>query len=417
MRATRRTSGLAPPGSPEIARVSRARPCASMQRMSRRSGLALAAGVIAFAAITTLVGIASGAPLDFLVLDLVTGLTFVVAGIAAVWLRPASPAGPMLLVSGALWYVGSYGPSGQPVVTNLGFAFEGYYDLVLAALAARAFLTGPARPTAMAGRGARRGDGGAVAGPAAPARLRRLPAQPVRGLAGPGSVRGGRDRLQPRDDRAVRPRRRSSALRRLLRSGPVWRRVRWPILVAGGLAMGVAAFDAFENAWTTATQQPLVALPEPWDAVFSWTLFGVRTFVPIAFLIATLRIRSAPGPLGPFAAGLERPGGAGTVGDAIRTALGDRSLVLMRAAGPGTWIGEDGAHAVVAPSRGGPRGDARRTRGRAARGASSTIPRCSSSPSCSRRSSASSGSPSRTSAWNPSFASSSRRSRSRANGS
>ena len=139
--------------------------------MSRRSGLALAAGVIAFAAITTLVGIASGAPLDFLVLDLVTGLTFVVAGIAAVWLRPGSPAGPMLLVSGGLWYVGSYGPSGQPVVTNLGFAFEGYYDLVLAALLL--VLSSPAqrRPTAMARRGARRGDGHAVARPAAPARL------------------------------------------------------------------------------------------------------------------------------------------------------------------------------------------------------------------------------------------------------
>ena len=41
------------------------------------------------------------------------------------------------------------------------------------------------------------------------------------------------------------------------------------------------------------------------------------------------------------------------MGDAIRTALGDRSLVLMRAADPGTWIGEDGAHAVLpAPGEG-----------------------------------------------------------------
>ena len=319
-----------------------------MQRMSRHSGLVLAAGVVAFAALTTLVGIASGAPPDFLVLDLVTGLTFVVAGIAAVWLRPGSPAGPMLLVSGGLWYVGSYGPSGQPVVSNLGFAFEGYYDLVLAALLLA--LSSPAqrvRPrwlvvalgAAMATRSLGRlllfGCADCPPNPFAVwpdlAAFESMEILSSTAMAGLFALVG------------------VTALRRLLRTGPVWRRVRWPILVAGGLAMGVAAFDAFENAWTTATQQPLVALPEPWDAVFSWALFGVRTFVPIAFLIATLRIRSAPGPLGPFAAGLERPGGGGTVGDAIRTALGDRSLMLMRAAGPGTWIAEDGAHMELPP--------------------------------------------------------------------
>ena len=225
-----------------------------MQRMSRRSGLALAAGVIAFAAITTLVGIASGAPLDFLVLDLVTGLTFVVAGIAAVWLRPGSPAGPMLLVSGALWYVGSYGPSGQPVVTNLGFAFEGYYDLVLAALLLA--LSSPAqrvRPRwLVVALGAAMVD--AVARPAAPDSVAAdCPRQPVCGLARPGAFQAVEIVVQPGDDRAVRRSSAFVALRRLLRSGPVWRRVRWPILVAGGLAMGVAAFDAFENAWTIAT--------------------------------------------------------------------------------------------------------------------------------------------------------------------
>jgi len=137
------------------------------------------------------------------------------------------------------------------------------------------------------------------------------------------------------------------AIRRLLRSGPVWRRVRWPILITGGLAMGVAAFAAFEYGWTTATREPLVALAEPWDGVFSWTLFGVRTLVPIGFLIATLRLRSTPGPLGPFAAGLVRAGGAGTVGDALRTALGDASLILLRPADPDTWTAEDGAPAAL----------------------------------------------------------------------
>ena len=102
--------------------------------MSRRGGALFAAGVIGFAAVTTLVGVVSGAPLDFLIADLVTGMAFVVAGYAAIRLRPASPAGPMLLACAVLWWVGSYSPSGQPVVMYIGFAFERYYDLVLGAL-------------------------------------------------------------------------------------------------------------------------------------------------------------------------------------------------------------------------------------------------------------------------------------------
>ena len=127
--------------------------------MSRRSGLALAAGVIAFAAVTTLVGIASGAPLDFLVLDLVTGLTFVVAGIAAVWLRPAftgrpdAPRERRPLVRRQLRSERAAGRH-QPRVRLRGLLRPGP-----GCAAARAFLTGPTGSTAMAGRGARRGDG------------------------------------------------------------------------------------------------------------------------------------------------------------------------------------------------------------------------------------------------------------------
>ena len=68
-----------------------------MLPMNRLAGLAFAGGVVAFALVTTVVGQLSGAPLDFLVADLTLGLTFVVAGVAALWLRPASVAGPMLI--------------------------------------------------------------------------------------------------------------------------------------------------------------------------------------------------------------------------------------------------------------------------------------------------------------------------------
>jgi signal transduction histidine kinase len=67
--------------------------------------------------------------------------------------------------------------------------------------------------------------------------------------------------------------------------------------------------------------------------------------------VATLRLRSAPGPLGPFAAGLTRPGGAGALGDELRAALGDASLVVLRPAEDGGWTSEDGEPAAV-PSPG-----------------------------------------------------------------
>jgi len=317
----------------------------------------VAGGVVAFAAITTLVGMASGASLQFLVADLVTGMTFVVAGLAAVWLRPGSPAGPMLLVCGALWYVGSYAPTGQPVVTYLGFAFEAYYDLVLAALLL--ILSSPVQ------RLQPRPLIAALAAAMAVRSLGRLLLQdPVRMFPDCADCPANPLALWP-DLAAFETVEIASnlaiavlaalaglvALRRLLRSGPVWRRVSWPILLAGGLAMTAFAYDAFEYAWSTATGELLVELAEPWAEVFAWTVFGLRTLVPIGFLLATLRLRSAPGPLGPFAAGLERRGASGTVGDALRTALGDASLLLLRPADRETWATEDGAPAAL-PSSG-----------------------------------------------------------------
>jgi signal transduction histidine kinase len=323
-----------------------------MHAMSRSGGLALATGVTAFAVITTLVGIASGAPAQFLVLDLATGLTFVLAGVTAVWLRPGSPSGPLLLLCGALWYVGSYAPSGQPVVTYLGFAFEAYYDLVLAALLL--VLSSPVRrlhPRALVV---------ALAAAMAVRSLGRLLLQdPVRlfGCAGcpPNPFAlwpdlAAFETIEVASNLAMAGLLASvglTALWRLVRSGPVGRRARWPILIAGGLAMGASAFDAFEYAWSTRTGSLLLDLAEPWDGVLSWAMFAARTLVPVGFLLATLRLRSAPGPLGPFAAGLDRAAGGGTVGDALRAALGDPSLLLLRPTETGTWTTEGGAPATL----------------------------------------------------------------------
>jgi signal transduction histidine kinase len=135
---------------------------------------------------------------------------------------------------------------------------------------------------------------------------------------------------------------------RLARAGPVLKRARGWILAAGILAMGAATFDAFEYGYTSANQVPaLIPLEGVADAAFSWGLFVARVLVPIAILVAILRMRAAPGPLGGFAAGLDQPGGS-TAGDALRRALGDPSLQLLRPSAIGDgWVAEDGTQAAL----------------------------------------------------------------------
>jgi len=322
-----------------------------MGAMSRRAWIVSALGVVAFAGVTTAVGVASGAPLEFLALDLVTGLTFVAAGIVAAWLRPGSPTGPLLLASGALWWVGSYAPSGQPVVTHLGFAFERYYDLALAVLLL--ILSSPRqrlepRPliVVLAGAMAVRSLGRLLLQD--PVRIYDCPDCPPNPLAlWPDRV--AFETVEIVSNAAVAGLVAIVALvvlRRLATAGPVLRRARWPILVAGGVALAVAALDAFEYAWSTVTGSLLVELPEPWSGVLDWSMFGARTLVPLGFLAATLRLRTEAGALGPLAADLGRRGGAGTVRDSLRTALGDPSLDLLRMSGGG-WRTEAGEPAAL----------------------------------------------------------------------
>ncbi len=312
--------------------------------MSRGAALSLTAGVVAFAIVTTLVGMASGAPPEFLATDLLMGSTFIVAGITAAWNRPRSPAGPLLLVSGALWFIGSYAPSLQPVVMHLGFAFESYYDLVLAALLLMLSTPLELRPRwlilGLAGAMLVRSLGrllfadpallgcdlcppnpfAIVPSVAAFETVEVLSSLAIAGLAVAVGVVG---------------------ILRLAGSGPVARRARWPVAVAGGIAMTAAAYDAFEYAWTTGTHGPLIRVDDPWAGLFSWALFGARVLVPIGFLVGVLRARAEPGPIGRFAAGLEAADEKVSLADAVRTALGDPSLLLLRPAPGGKWLAED----------------------------------------------------------------------------
>jgi hypothetical protein len=79
---------------------------------------------VAFALLTLGVTAASGAGIDFLVLDAAIGFVYIGSGVIAWLRRPEVLTGPLLVACGVFNFVGSYGPSGQPVVTHIGFAFE-----------------------------------------------------------------------------------------------------------------------------------------------------------------------------------------------------------------------------------------------------------------------------------------------------
>ena len=330
--------------------------------MSRRGGALFAAGVIGFAAVTTLVGVVSGAPLDFLIADLVTGMAFVVAGYAAIRLRPASPAGPMLLTCAVLWWVGSYSPSGQPVVMYIGFAFERYYDLVLGAL----LLILSSRSQRLEPRWLIIGFAAAFAfrsfgrlfffDPATMFGCAECPPNPFAFWPDVAAWEAT-EVIGSYAIAAFAAAVGVVVVARLLSAGPVLKRARWPILVAGILAMGAATFDAFEYGYTTATRD---AAAGPGGhcrlAVQLGSVCGARA-----------RPRRDPGGH-PADAGRtrtagwlrRRPGPAGRQQHRRCVASGaGRSVAAAAAAGLGRWVGRGGRHDRRAAGAGaGPDGDA-----------------------------------------------------------
>ena len=274
---------------------------------------------------------------QFLVLDALMGLTFIGAG-AIAWLRrPEVLTGQLLVLCGALNFVGSYGPTELPVVSHLAFAFQGWYDLVLAdprAGAARTLAT-RRRCLGRLGHGCRlRGpkrDPVVPPGPGdVPGRVPGLPPEPVRDLPRSGPVRAAGE---------PRPRLAIAALAltvagvcvwRLVRARPLARRVLWPILVAGAAVMLIAAFDAAETASSPLTGTPLLAVEPPADELVSWALFLTRLLVPIGLLIGSLRLRRAGGPLVALAVGLGRVPSPVRLQSALGAALGDPGVRLVR---------------------------------------------------------------------------------------
>ena len=263
----------------------------------------------------------------------------------------------MLVLCAALWSVGSYGPTGHPVLSHLGFAFGTWYDVALALL----ILALPAR---WPNRGDRLvlGTLAAAFGIRSLSRLLLLdppmlfpdclgcPTNPF--AVAPnllvfesieivaGLVIAGASIVVA-----------ATALRRLVRGSRAVRRVMWPVLVAGCVAMGAAALGAADSAASTATGGPLLDLPEPWSEVAGWGGFIARVLIPIGFLAGTLRMDRGR---------TDRPTGGGVRSPAFARTSGERTTgspgrsqrpPLRREPSHDAWIDVDG-HRVPLPDEG-----------------------------------------------------------------
>ena len=310
--------------------------------------LVASAAVLVFAVVTLAIHAASGAPTQFLVLEAVIGVVYLGGGVIAWQRRPEVLTGPLLVACAALNALGSYSPTGLPIVTHVGFAFEGYYDVALAVLV----LALPARLPSGLGRWLSIAMLGAflvrsasrllLSDPAQIAPEADLPPNPFAIAASPDSFLA----VEAFSSAVIAGLALAIALVclvRLVRSRPIVRHVMWPILVAGMVAMGAAAFDAAENAYGTATREPLLALPEAWEEPFSWLLFLARLVVPIGLVVGSLRLRRAGGPLVALAVGLGSVPSPLRLQSALAAALGDPGLQLVRPVqGSGGWTTADG---------------------------------------------------------------------------
>ena len=90
---------------------------------------------IAFAVWAESLRLASNWPLDWVVVDILPGLAFLICGWIATLRRRDTRIGPAMIAVGFAWYAGTAAASQDAVIDRLGGAFQGYYDGILAWLA------------------------------------------------------------------------------------------------------------------------------------------------------------------------------------------------------------------------------------------------------------------------------------------
>ncbi len=282
--------------------------------------------------------------MTWIAIDLLPGLAFFVVGVITWRRRPGNRIGAILFAIGLAWFVGTFGVTTQPLFGRLTYAFQGYYDALLAWLVL-AYPSGR-----LTTRGARL---------VVPLYLGTFAARTVARLAVyqvPGSYDLSRgEEVQRYIAETMRREDVDFAfailltlisiivlglvVQRLLASSGAGRRVSSPILI-GGIAVAVGVVVEFMARFLTPTSNEMRVLLAD---VGSYITAATGLVVSLAFLLGLVRTRLARGGIADLVVQLDEPGTAAPLREVLAKALRDPTLVVAYPV-PGTtgFIDADG---------------------------------------------------------------------------
>lgn len=280
----------------------------------------------------------AGWPATWVVVDVVPGLCLLLAGAIAWPRRPDTRMGLAMMLAGIAWYSGTLAATMNPSVDRIAYAFQGYYDAILAWLVL-------AYPT---GRLAMRGAGLVVAAlfgvllARSAFRLLAFRTSTEYDLSQAAEVERYIAELTVRDNGDAVFRVLIAALmvavlvllaRRIVLDSSLTRRIAWPMLIAGvAIAAGVVV-----------KLGALAVATNPDERFDAWALADVVTAasgggVAIAFLIGLVRGRLARQSVADLVLDLETREGRPALRDTVAKALRDPSLEILYPAAEGSYI-------------------------------------------------------------------------------
>lgn len=306
----------------------------------RNPVLAIALAGVALGLVVEDIGMGWLQPAWIPIADIGIGWLMIGCGLMGAWARPGQPAGGRLVLAGFLWFVGTAMGSESPMQRTIGFAFGGYYDLVLAWLA----LSFPGRsPVGRPGR--------AVLGVMAVLFLGQTVARLI--LSAPDAI--GVTLADPEQALTVvlwlDVIRAASVVAagvlmaiRLARSPSAELRFVAPVLAAGAIAAVAGGYSA------SYALQTLGLIQEPSGDVvaLAWAFNLARAAVPLAILAGVLRVRAARAAIVGAVTDLGDAPTIAALRDSLATALGDPTIEIFTWDPAGkTYL--DGSGAAIGP--------------------------------------------------------------------
>jgi PAS domain S-box-containing protein len=282
----------------------------------------------------------------YVVLSVVAGGSFVVAGLVALWRRPENRTGLYLAATGYLWYLGGLNEASNEWLFAVGFAFGATAFVPLAALVL-GFPTG--RLSTRIDRALPIVIGAVIFGSSLVALLLSdhpaahcddCPSSPIT-ITNVGGLAGVVDDVSTALATVVALAVLVRMAQRWLRATPALRRALWPVLLSGGLVIVLVVAAAIVSNFS-----------DPVSNGLQITFLVALAAMPVAFLAGILRGRLARASVARLLVELDR---GVELKDALARALGDPSVeIAYWLPDRGGWVDASGrsvAEPVSTPRR------------------------------------------------------------------